>query len=210
MVIYCRELALLHGPQGATWNKGAPPPQIRDNPLFEVEEPFIYNLLSNQCSCSIYPRYEPWLYCKNPLFEVEELFLFRIVNVQVPPNSLQREEVNNNDLGRPIPWWGGRKEGTSGLNHCRSLFLVGFYHPVRCHPPDYGRQWFDGASGMWSASTSLSLWEREDRLSSLQNLTQVGITDVLRWVGECEEGWSKDLCQDIWLQSSVCWCAGSW
>ena len=120
-----------------------------------------------------------------------------------------------------VGWWmwsrgfvGSRrrewKEGTSGLNHCRSLFLVGFYHPVRCHPPDYGRQWFDGASGMWSASTSLSLWEREDRLSSLQNLTQVGITDVLRWVGECEEGWSKDLCQDTWLQSSVCWCAGSW
>ena len=68
------ELALLHGPQGATWNKGAPPPQIRDNPLFEVEEPFIYNLQSNQCSCSIYPRYEPWWYYKNPLFEVEELF----------------------------------------------------------------------------------------------------------------------------------------
>ena len=35
------ELALLHGPQGATWNKGAPPPQIRDNPLFEVVEPLI-------------------------------------------------------------------------------------------------------------------------------------------------------------------------
>ena len=64
-------------------------------------------------------------------------------------------------MGRRIPWWGGRKEGTSGLNHCRSLFLVGFFQPVRCHPPDYGRQWFNGASGMLSAPTSLSLWERE-------------------------------------------------
>ena len=28
-----------------------------------------------------------------------------------PPSSLQREEVNNNDLGRRSPWWGGgRKE----------------------------------------------------------------------------------------------------
>ena len=28
-----------------------------------------------------------------------------------PPNSLEREEVNNNDLGRRSPWWGGgRKE----------------------------------------------------------------------------------------------------
>ena len=112
---------------------------------------------------------------------MEELFLFRIVKVQVPPNSLQREEVNNNDLGRPIPWWGGRKEGTSGLNHCRSLFLVGFYHPVRCHPPDYGRQWFDGAErNVISTNIFESLREGGDRLSSLQNHTQVGITDVLR------------------------------
>ena len=28
-----------------------------------------------------------------------------------PPNSLKREEVNTNDLGRRSPWWeGGRKE----------------------------------------------------------------------------------------------------
>ena len=47
------ELALHHRPQGATWNKGGPPPQIRDYPLFAVVEPFIYNLLSNQCRSSI-------------------------------------------------------------------------------------------------------------------------------------------------------------
>ena len=27
-----------------------------------------------------------------------------------PPNSLKGEEVNNSDLGRRSPWWGGRKE----------------------------------------------------------------------------------------------------
>ena len=49
-------------------------------------------------------------------------------------------------MGRRIPWWGGRKEGTSGHN----------------------------APGR--PSTSLSLWERRDRLSTLQNLTQDGGT----------------------------------
>ena len=60
--------------------------------------------------------------------------------MEVPPNSLQREEVNNNDLGRWSPWWGGRQEGTSDLQHSWSQFLVGFIHPVRWHPPDDGRQ----------------------------------------------------------------------
>ena len=69
---------------------------------------------------------------------MEELFLFRIVNVQVPPNSLQREEVNNNDLGRRSPWWGRRQEGTSDHHQCWSQFLVGFIHPVRWHPPEKG------------------------------------------------------------------------
>ena len=51
-----------------------------------------------------------------------------------------------------------------------------------------------------------SLREGGDRLSSLQNHTQVGITDVLRWVRECEEGWSQYLCQDRSSYiSSVCW-----
>ena len=71
---------------------------------------------------------------------MEELFLFRIVNVQVPPNSLQREEVNNNDLGRRSPWLGRRQEGTSDHHQCWSQFLVGFIHPVRWHPPDDGRR----------------------------------------------------------------------
>ena len=43
--------------------------------------------------------------------------------MEVPPNSLQREEVNNNDLGRWSPWWGGRQEGTSDLQHSWSQFL---------------------------------------------------------------------------------------
>ena len=30
-----------------------------------------------------------------------------------PPNSLKREEVTNNDLGRRSPWWGRRKEGAN-------------------------------------------------------------------------------------------------
>ena len=142
-----------------------------------MEEPFIYNLLSNQCSCSIYPRYEPWWYYKNPLFEVEELFLFRIVNVQVPPNSLQREEVNNNDLGRRSPWWGRRQEGTSDHHQCWSQFLVGFIHPVRWHPPDDGRlclaaaarrcpcpsphPWRRGLVSRWSSRTREAQWEEE-------------------------------------------------
>ena len=49
-----------------------------------------------------------------------------------PPNSLQREEVNNNDLGR-------RQEGTSDHHQCWSQFLVGFIHPVWWHAPDDGR-----------------------------------------------------------------------
>ena len=85
---------------------------------------------------------------------MEELFLFRIVNVQVPPNSLQREEVNNNDLGRRSPWWGRRQEGTSDHHQCWSQFLVGFIHPVRWHPPDDGRH--------------CALWSQWQRLSSLQ------------------------------------------
>ena len=31
--------------------------------------------------------------------------------MEVPPNSLDREEVKNNDLGRRSPWWGRRQEG---------------------------------------------------------------------------------------------------
>ena len=60
--------------------------------------------------------------------------------MEVPPDSLQREEVSKNDLGRRSPWWGGRKEGTSDLKHSWSQFLVGFIHPVWWHPPDDGRQ----------------------------------------------------------------------
>ena len=30
-----------------------------------------------------------------------------------PPNSLKREEVTNNDLGRRSPWWGRRKEAAN-------------------------------------------------------------------------------------------------
>ena len=59
--------------------------------------------------------------------------------MEVPPDSLQREEVSKNDLGRRSPWWGGRKEGTSDLKHSWSQFLVGFIHPVWWHPPDDGR-----------------------------------------------------------------------
>ena len=43
-------------------------------------------------------------------------FLTTETEMEVPPNSLQREEVNNNDLGRWSPWWGGRQEGTSSSN----------------------------------------------------------------------------------------------
>ena len=66
--------------------------------------------------------------------------------MEVPPDSLQREEVSKNDLGRRSPWWGGRKEGTSDLKHSWSQFLVGFIHPVRWHPPDDGRlcSWWGG------------------------------------------------------------------
>ena len=46
--------------------------------------------------------------------------------MEVPPDSLQREEVSKNDLGRRSPWWGGRKEGTSDLQHSWSHLLVGF------------------------------------------------------------------------------------
>ena len=59
--------------------------------------------------------------------------------MEVPPDSLQREEVSKNDLGRRSPWWGRRKEGTSDLKHSWSQFLVGFIHPVWWHPPDDGR-----------------------------------------------------------------------
>jgi hypothetical protein len=34
-----------------------------------------------------------------------------------PPNSLKREEVTNNDLGRRSPWWGRRKEGVNNNNN---------------------------------------------------------------------------------------------
>ena len=74
-------------------------------------------------------------------------FLTTETEMEVPPNSLQREEVNNNDLGRWSPWWGGRQEGTSDLQHSWSQFLVGFIHPVRWHPPDDGRQ----SGGNWIA-----------------------------------------------------------
>ena len=50
-------------------------------------------------------------------------FLTTETEMEVPPNSLQREEVNNNDLGRWSPWWGGRQEGTSDLQHSWSQFL---------------------------------------------------------------------------------------
>ena len=59
--------------------------------------------------------------------------------MEVPPDSLQREEVSKNDLGRRSPWWGRRKEGTSDLKHSWSQFLVGFIHPVWWNPPDDGR-----------------------------------------------------------------------
>ena len=61
------------------------------------------------------------------------------MKMEVPPDSLQREEVSKNDLGRRSPWWGRRKEGTSDLKHSWSQFLVGFIHPVWWHPPDDGR-----------------------------------------------------------------------
>ena len=34
-------------------------------------------------------------------------------DMEDPPNSLKREEVTNNDLGRRSPWWGRRKEGVN-------------------------------------------------------------------------------------------------
>ena len=41
----------------------------------------------------------------------EEKGRIEVAGKEDPPNSLQREEVNNNDLGRRSPWWGGgRKE----------------------------------------------------------------------------------------------------
>ena len=48
------------------------------------------------------------------------------VEKEDPPNSLEREGVIKNDLGRRSPWWGGRKEGTSDLQHSWSQLLVGF------------------------------------------------------------------------------------
>ena len=58
-----------------------------------------------------------------------------------PPNSLEREGVIKNDLGRRSPWWGGgRKEPATSAHHqCWSQFLEGFIHPVWWHPPDDGR-----------------------------------------------------------------------
>ena len=35
--------------------------------------------------------------------------------MEVPPDSLQREEVSKNDLGRRSPWWDERKEGAIDL-----------------------------------------------------------------------------------------------
>ena len=55
-----------------------------------------------------------------------------------PPNFLLKGGQTI-DLGRRSPWWGGRKEGTSDLQHSWSHFLVGFIHPVWWHPPDDGR-----------------------------------------------------------------------
>ena len=43
--------------------------------------------------------------------------------MEVPPNSLQREEVNNIDLGRRSPWWGRRQEGTSDHHQSWIQFL---------------------------------------------------------------------------------------
>ena len=37
-----------------------------------------------------------------------------------PPNSLQRDEVNNNDLGRRSPWWGGGRKEPLTPNHLQS------------------------------------------------------------------------------------------
>ena len=44
--------------------------------------------------------------------------------------------------GKEEPLVGRRQEGASDHHclHCWSLFLVGFLHPVRWHPPDNGRQ----------------------------------------------------------------------
>ena len=45
------------------------------------------------------------------------------------------------------------------LVRCQALSVVSRW---MCHPPDYGRQWFDGASRMWSGGHQhRCLWERD-------------------------------------------------
>ena len=45
------------------------------------------------------------------------------------------------------------------LVRCQALSVVSRW---MCHPPNYGRQWFDGASRMWPGGHQhLCLWERE-------------------------------------------------
>ena len=45
---------------------------------------------------------------------VEEKGRIEVAKKEDPPNSLQREEVINNDLGRRSPWWlSGVEEGRS-------------------------------------------------------------------------------------------------
>ena len=45
---------------------------------------------------------------------------YKRTRMEVPPNSLQREEVNNNDLGRRSPWWGGGRKEPLTSNHLQS------------------------------------------------------------------------------------------
>ena len=64
----------------------------------------------------------------------------RVGNQEGGPTKLPGEGGGHeNELGSRSPWWGGRKEGTSNLQHNWSQFLVGLIHPVWWHPPDDGR-----------------------------------------------------------------------